>query len=488
MPKKIKELDKIIEQILLERFPSSYNQTEFVDAYGPKPVDRQSGPVVFADLSNWQEPDEQLTIEDLQYLIDNPQEMTTKTEQRLIAIIKNESLDDDNLKALAHQALESLKAAIKPSKDDPQTVSAPEIRPQQAAMGNWPSHWTAIINRVFPDGGDFKSRLIKLSEISNTFYKASSGEQALPKNVEMSELFSQIMLLDVFNLIAKDFDAGSGGYLFEYLMALLTGGRVVGGAMGAVDFKSKDGEAGSSKYYEKLANMKQAITGFNLEQKVQYIIAIKKQHDLQREKSSYGTANPNRLIGFDVYTFDVEFKECSRQSLNCLKLETTSGSGQTKETAVIYRKIYINGKERQVKEMITQKGELNVSSIANELKPVAFVQLAAVRTESYRQMINRAFDNSDVWMRGIYKQFVSFFDQMTKAKQQAKIYATEGDLQIAESAQEYLNGAVGDFTGLKESMSERDEMISMPDSKLSENNVKTLDKLIERVILDKMED
>jgi hypothetical protein len=138
--------------------------------------------------------------------------------------------------------------------------------------------------------------------------------------------------------------------------------------------------------------------------------------------------------------------------------------------------------------MITQKGELNVSSIANELKPVAFVQLAAVRTESYRQMINRAFDNSDVWMRGIYKQFVSFFDQMTKAKQQAKIYATEGDLQIAESAQEYLNGAVGDFTGLKESMSERDEMISMPDSKLSENNVKTLDKLIERVILDKMED
>jgi len=486
MPKNTKELDRIIEQVLAEKFPSSYDQTEFVKAYGP-PVDNQAGRPVFKDLARQQEPDEQLTITDLKFLIDNPDKITTKTEQRLIAIVRNDNLDDPELKTLAQAALESVKAAVKPDADVAQTVTAPEIRPQQAAMGRWPNHWTAIVNRVFPDAGDFKSRLTKLSEISNTFYKASAGEQALPEQVPMTELFSQIMLLDVFNMIAKDFDAGSGGYLFEYLMALLTGGRVVGGEMGAVDFMTKEGLAGSSKYYEKMANMTQAITGFNLEQKVQYVVAIKKQDALQREKTSLGTANPNRLIGFEVYTFDVELKECTRASRNCLKLETSVGRGRSAEKRVIYREVYINDKLRKVSEVITNKGELNVSLLAGESKSIGFVQLAAVRTESFRQMINRAFDNSDVWMREIYKQFVSFFDQMTKAKHQAKIYASEGDLQVAEVAQGHLDGAVSDFSGLKEAMDERDEMVKIPPQKMSENSVKALDNMIERVILDKME-
>ena len=47
--------------------------------------------------------------------------------------------------------------------------------------------------------------------------------------------------------------------------------------------------------------------------------------DVQKGKKSLGTSNPNRLIGFDVYSFNVELKECKMKSTNCLKLNLVKG-------------------------------------------------------------------------------------------------------------------------------------------------------------------
>ena len=283
MPTNIKKLDKLIEQILLERFPSPYDKEQFIDAYGEKDIKvstkhgaaasaSQSASAVFDVIANTVIKDDELSIEDLNHLVANPEKIDVNIQSKLIAIIKNNKLNDPALQKLAQSALNALENVVDLAAGSTQTVSAPDVQTQKATRGEWPPYMTEIVNKVFENTSNtFPSRLKHLSKISEKYFKASaegvegSAAQDLIASTEQKNLLAEILLLDVFNTVIKDFDSGSGGYMFEYLMALITGGKVVGKDMGAVDFVTKKGWKGSSKYYEKASSaMSQSIAGFKL--------------------------------------------------------------------------------------------------------------------------------------------------------------------------------------------------------------------------------
>jgi len=283
MPTNIKKLDKLIEQILLERFPSPYDKEQFIDAYGEKDIkvstkhgaaasSPQSASAVFDVIANTVIEDDELSVEDLNHLVANPEKIDVNIQSKLIAIIKNNKLNDPALQKLAQSALNALENVVDLAAGSTQTVSAPDVQTQKATRGEWPPYMTEIVNKVFENTSNtFPSRLKHLSKISEKYFKASaegvegSAAQDLIASTEQKNLLAEILLLDVFNTVIKDFDSGSGGYMFEYLMALITGGKVVGKDMGAVDFVTKKGWKGSSKYYEKASSaMSQSIAGFKL--------------------------------------------------------------------------------------------------------------------------------------------------------------------------------------------------------------------------------
>ena len=500
MINKMKDLDKLIEQILLERFPSPYEKEEFVTAFG-EPISVTKGPAtgtqsasaIFDTMAAIRPETNLLDKADLEYLVSHPEEIDVQRQARLIAITQSK-IEDVELKTLARTALNALAAEIERSSREKQTTTAPEIQPQKATMtGTWPPHMTAIVEKVFSNisGTDFKSRIKVLSEISINYFEAASDPTGLAvqklQQLQISELLSQVMLLDIFNLVVKDFDAGSGGYLFEYLLAMIAGGKVTGQGMGAVDFRSADGKAGSSKYYEKGAGMYQALTGFTLGETVQYICAIKKQDRDQLDKLTRGTSGPNKITTLDIYSFDIRVERCHKKNKFCGPI--TVG----KENQLVT--IFVNEKPIHFKQNVTK----NSLSIDNQLKGnrVGPIILAKLRTESFRMMAAEAIGNLTDIQQESFNAFMKFFDCLTIAKTSSKKYAASGDEKAAEEALDGLSCASREFEVFTDAIYyekyvPKDSRLppekSTPSSGLAENNINQLDKLIERVILDKMED
>ena len=129
--KNLQAIDDLILEVLQEKFNLDRKDFDALITV-PKNVETValSQPKVFNKLASTTPPEEILTDKDILYYYNNPKEMDTAVQARLIAITKSTSENPQavELKDLASQALQNMYDLIDKSAEKTQTVSAPEFK------------------------------------------------------------------------------------------------------------------------------------------------------------------------------------------------------------------------------------------------------------------------------------------------------------------------------------------------------------------------
>jgi len=409
-------------------------------------------------------PEDVLSDADLDYILDNiedPEIMNTEIMRQLIAIkyaTKNEALRNKIIDILGER-----DKLVKAKSTDRQSISQPQIRTVPAEDGKYTGNIEPMLNTIFKDTSpQIKARMEKISEISKLFYSAAEGDESSMKKLKALpsiDFLAYVSLMDYFVEVTKSFDAGSGAYLFEWFLAMLAGGKVTGkesgpgGGMGAVDFEGGEGIGrGSAKYYQKKADIKQAATGFKTGELVHYIVALKKQDRLQIGKTSLGTSDPSKLTMVDIYAPKVK------------KISDT--------------KFMINGKPVTIK---TPTSAVPIGKHLGELVDTIYV--AQVPTKSFREMVYKSVNNDLTGMKKeLLKTFEGFFKQLENADTSCRKYSVTGNVDNANATLTALATAGDHFDELVPQVNDELEVTQENKTK----SLKDLDKLIEHVILNKM--
>lgn len=412
-------------------------------------------------------PENELSDADLDYIennIENPEIMNTEIMRQLIAI--KYATKNDVLKKRIIAILNTRDKWIQDKSIERQSLSQPQIRtvPAEASVeeGRYTGDIEPMLATIFKDTNpQIKARMKKVSEISKLFYSAAEGSEdsieklnALPS----TDFLAYVSLMDYFVEVTKSFDAGSGAYLFEWFLAMLSGGKVTGkesgpgGGMGAVDFEGAPGIGrGSAKYYQKKSKISQAATGFKTGELVHYIVALKKQDRRQIGKTGSGTSDPSKLTMVDIYAPKVK---------------------KISDTKFEINKTLVN--------IETPTSKVPIGKHLGELVDTIYV--AQVPTKSFRDMVYKSV-NSDLtkMKRELLETFEGFFKQLEIADTSCRKYSVTGD----------IDNATATFTALDMAGDQFDELVPKvnPENGLQENknkSLKELDKLIEHVILNKM--
>ena len=181
------------------------------------------------------------------------------------------------------------------------TISADPDNP--AAMGSFPEGIATATQTFFAGQNSLFSRIERINDFYDRIYKSSGGSKKdrinniLKKyNNNYSELLSGVIFADYLSTLVQETDSGAAAYNFEALLAMMSGGRVKGkdttatGKMGVTDFITNKGTKGSAKYYAKYSGIEQSAHGFNLNEPIFYIIAIKMS-------AGAGTKSPSGVGG-----------------------------------------------------------------------------------------------------------------------------------------------------------------------------------------------
>lgn len=463
------------ESLLKEEFPyTSPGEMYGLDA---EPATNSVPAQLFKTVADQQPDRDEVTELDFQYLIANPQEVDEKTQSKLIALINTESAPED-VKVSAQAVIDSLEAELEKKAVQRQTITQPQIRTAAGEIGDFPDEMNTIINTVFGDTTNFLDRIRETSEISNFYYKAAQDPETYADSIAAkpnTEFLAEVMLLEYFAEIANSFDTGAGAYLFEYYLAALAGGRVTGReagpttGMGAVDFRTADGSAGSSKFYSRKTNIQQAVSGFEIGEEVQYIIALKKQTVGQIGKTqARGGSDPSRIMAADIYYFSV-----TRTGENDFQV---SGVGSNKN---LFKKV----------AHITKDGKLRLGSFMSESTRIGTIFIAETRTKTFRDMVFKSVSSSIGSIKDqILTELQSFFQQLEVAESSCKKFAATGEIDEGSNTLTALDAADQSFENFAQKLVggtiDRETGLEITENK--NNFIKTLDKLCYDVILDIM--
>jgi len=256
---------------------------------------------------------------------------------------------------------------------------------------------------------------------------------------------------------------------------MIAGGRVTGketgpgGGMGAVDFRTADGQGGSAKYYSKSGGIGQAKTGFNLGESVDYVIAIKKQGSEQVAKASRGTADPAKMVGADIYYFRV-----TRVTNNKFKVASLTKDGSVSSKA---------------KTEFVKEGEINLSKYVNPSSFLGTIFIAETKTKTFRDMIYKSIESDGNRIKQMVTQLVEiFFTSLDQAGASAKDYAVSGDPDKGSNTMTALDMADNSFASLKSSLEKTDNVDDQQIAENKEQMMEALDKLIEATIIEHTKD
>lgn len=468
------KIDLLIEQVMNEDFSLDTSdlrtilQQKYVDdttvsATGKSELSTDiSSHKAVKDIAALKDPDGILSSADLQYIkdnIDNPEIMNTEIMRQLIAL--KYATKNDDLKKEIIAILDKRDELIQDKSKDRQSFSQPQIRTVPAESGQYTGNIEPMLDVIFEGTPKIKARMEKISQISKLFYSAAEGNDKSIKqlkNLAPTKFLAYVSLMDYFVEVTKSFDSGSGAYLFEWFLAMVAGGKVTGkesgpgGGMGAVDFEGAAGIGrGSAKYYQKKSDIKQAATGFKTDELVHYIVALKKQDRLQIGKTSLGTSDPSKLTMVDIYAPKVK---------------------KINDTEFMINKTPVT--------IETPTSKVPIGDHLGEL--VDTIYIAQVPTKSFRDMVYKSVSSSlTKKKRELLETFENFFTQLEIADEKCREYSVTGK----------IDDATATFTALDQAGDEFDQLIPKvnPGNGLQENKTKSLkelDKLIEHVILNKM--
>ena len=477
MSKKItgNDLKKLLEGVLNEKdfTPDTLGGLSAADlkAVGVKAGKVSSLQLGLEIIAKSKNPFNAITIEDFDELISDPSKITTNAEQALNFFKYFGNLSDTDLDVLkskvkmkntpnAKATFEYLsstdsyekirefgiKAAETITKfyeykskqtSGTQSVSNPRLSSRRIESGDLPRDYMVIMNNLFTST-NFNERINQISQISSKYFNISQeGEREdygsmVGQSIQKS--LSEIMVLDLFNHVTKELDSGSGAYFFEAILGLIAGGRMSGkdltkaGKAGAYDFVFADGTMGSAKYFAKNSDeIKQATSGFrdlydeanDSLVSIKYVIALKKQDIEQISNPNRGTSDPSKLIALELYTPTVTYDGAS------FKIDGVEAT------------ITDDGKDIRFYPWIS----------ANKSSSILFV--ASMRTETFRKGIENKIQGQKKLVVNAFDAFKKYFEFLTSAEEQARIYSTTADVTDGISTQEALSNANEEMEKLK---------------------------------------
>lgn len=469
------KLDLLIEQMMSEDFSynikdeeswksalkKKYQVASTVAAKGKGDLEKDiSSHKAIKDLARLNDPKDVFDTADLQYILDNVENvkvLNTNTMRQLIAL--RYATNDDEIKDMVTAILDKRDELVQAKSLERQTISQPQIRTVSAEEGRYTGEIEPLLDKIFAGKNPrIEARMKKVSQISKLFFKAAGGDKRAIKTLKDMEptlFLSYVMLMDYFAEVSKSFDSGSGAYLFEWFLAMLAGGQVTGketgpgGGMGAVDFKWKGGK-GSAKYYATKSDIKQAATGFKKGESVYYIVALKKQDIMQKGETSRGTSDPSKITLVDIYAPTIK------------KIDDTT--------------FEIDGKRIRLRK---PTDKVPIGNNMGDL--VATVYVAQVPTKSFRDMAYSAVSNELTSMKQLLlSTFEGFFKQLEIADNSCRKYSISGEISDANATFSAIDNSRDQFEELVPKVNDELEM-----RENKNNSIKELDKLIKEVILNK---
>jgi hypothetical protein len=334
-----------------------------------------------------------------------------------------------------------------------QTLTRPSIKtvpgeaPSSSKVAYFSDSEKAIIQKLFANTQGLRERMQSVSQFSEMYYKAARGDEDSIRAIQekdMSTFHSEIMLLDIFNSIVKEMDAGAGAYLFEYFLAMAVSGKVLGkdltttGKMGSSDvyynLNEKDNWA-SAKFYKNPSAATQAGSGFRdlldkenpgnneAEINVLYIIAGKRQGvSPGLTKTAGQSADPAKIIAVEIYA-------------PIVKVTRTNGAPEDRQYSYT-----IEGQE--IEE--NSDKDLKIGTLMGEA--IGTIYLSYSRIKSFKEMLAGKISTNLKSMGSkdkVKSKMIAFIDQyfenLEQANENAKVYLTQEDRQESQDTAGKIN-------------------------------------------------
>ena len=346
----------------------------------------------------------------------------------------------------------------------------PFSRPTMYSKGSESGKFGGAILKAFDTLFGGASTLKERIDILNNASKAAMGIESDIQTQIGRDLRKQLNLaicLDYINAFAKNMDHGSGGYLFEAFVALLTSGRVVGKAMGGEDgvMLSTGGEEllSSAKYYSKTSSS-QAVSKFPIDQPVTYVFAYKKD---DVKGSAKGVSDPDKIAAIDLHIFTV----------------TLDSSGN----------VSVQGDGNATKN----KGNIDLSLTGTN--PTGTLFLAKKKGESFQESLENQIKNNDKQIEESFKNMKLYFQETARANKLAKQYLSAQSPNAAKKAGTDSLSAMAEadamltnlFNSLKSDVKDQKQVDKLDptgkDRTLSESKLQSLDKLILEILQESLD-
>jgi hypothetical protein len=249
------------------------------------------------------------------------------------------------------------------------------------------------------------------------FLKDPKEFQKELSGIGVLDFMNRVLLMDYFVEFSKGFTNVTAGVLFEYFLAGLFNGEVVGHLQGVTDFKVGK-ELYSAKFIAPETTLKQKLSRFQAkEAKGKTITFI-----VGKKLKSYKARNKKK--GDKEYQFGVE--EIHDVKLYKFQIKYTNGD------------FFVDGGNESAKKLnlvsINSKNEVVMDEIISQLKP--FTQIRIMSTDkdtikTYREALKEKLKGSTEELieqkKNILNIVQAIFDNLKEGESSARKYVSSGD-------------------------------------------------------------
>ena len=355
-----------------------------------------------------------------------------------------------NLATLAIKEFYAFQTSV--SRDADQTLTSPKIDSAKAERGVFPESQIAMVEKILT-GGTFAERMAQVNEISKKYREASKtdNKEEIAKLIgkDPSQILTEIMLLDLFNLLLRATSAEQARYGFEALLALIAGGsqegatRTSGGTQGVADFVDDQGNPGSAKLYksgtgkidQSLANFNEAAGNSGKEDfQLHYVIGLKKQGEEQTgpEALGRGSGSPSKTVVLEVH-------------------EPIIGKDSTGYYVIPSggdKKIY----DGQDGLNLIDGGRILLHTSLPLGTSTGKIYVTGSRVETFRSYIGTTIDDLGGEAKQMLDFFKAFIESIEESKEKSKTYIASQNPDDAQKTLTSLEDSKKNFNGIKSVM------------------------------------
>lgn len=290
------------------------------------------------------------------------------------------------------------------------SVTGPAIRTTRLPKNL--QDYSALMDTFFEGANDLRSRVGKLEQLAEFF--ASEDLQAEAEKMSNTQFMSYVVMMDYLVEIVKSFDAQSGRYLLEYLLAVVSMGEVKGATLGAagqqdaVDFVDEENNLGSSKFISSYNKVGQAPAGFEhyKGKKITYVVALKEGSPFRLDTNA---PEPLDVQQIKVHIFDVMLREIQGKRIKTYRFDVFHPEQN--------QKISSHG--------VKEGARLDIGDIAQKAPSftIPLVFTTEKGTKTYRQMLSTSLGETKQDLLKIVK---TLFDELKKADEMSRKYTVTG--------------------------------------------------------------